>query len=131
MEAADEIGWNLNRCYYAKVFAGLCATGSRLIPTRPTAADTLTAAAASMVVYPLATVPPARAGHGGTCIHSRGKPLVVSTVHMECAVETCFVAVGGTLANVAATAHFSLSRGSPADFWQFTFFVGWSCTSTC
>jgi hypothetical protein len=80
-------------------------------PPDPAAADTLTVAAVGIVAYALATLIHEGAGHGGACILSGGKPLVVSTVHMECSVETRLVAAGGTLANFAAAAvFFTVSR---------------------
>jgi hypothetical protein len=51
------------------------------------------------------------AGHGGACILSGGQPLVISTVHMECSVDTRLVDAGGTLANfVAAALFFAAAR---------------------
>lgn len=39
-------------------------------------------------------------GHGGMCAATGGQPLVLSTVHFECSVDTRLVAAGGTLANL-------------------------------
>jgi hypothetical protein len=39
-------------------------------------------------------------GHGGLCVATRAQPLVLSTVHFECSVDTRLVAAGGTLANL-------------------------------
>ena len=39
-------------------------------------------------------------GHGGMCVATGGRPLVLSTVHFECSVDTRLVAAGGTLANL-------------------------------
>jgi len=39
-------------------------------------------------------------GHGGMCMATGGKPLVLSTVHFECSVDSPLVAAGGTLANL-------------------------------
>ena len=41
-------------------------------------------------------------GHGGACLLSGGRPLVLSTVHFECSADTRLVMAGGTLVNVAA-----------------------------
>jgi hypothetical protein len=39
-------------------------------------------------------------GHGGMCVATGGQPVVLSTVHFECSVDTRLVAAGGTLANL-------------------------------
>jgi hypothetical protein len=39
-------------------------------------------------------------GHGGMCVATGGRPLVLSTVHFECSADTRLVAAGGTLANL-------------------------------
>lgn len=72
----------------------------------PAASDTLTVAAIGIVAYALTTMLHEGLGHGGACILSGGKPLVVSTVAMECSIDTRLVAAGGTLANFAAAALF-------------------------
>src|SRR6202049_4858373 len=39
-------------------------------------------------------------GHGGMCVATGGRPVVLSTVHFECSPDTRLVAAGGTLANL-------------------------------
>jgi hypothetical protein len=39
-------------------------------------------------------------GHGGMCVATGGRPLLLSTVHFECSADTRLVAAGGTLANL-------------------------------
>jgi hypothetical protein len=39
-------------------------------------------------------------GHGGMCVATGGRALVLSTVHFECSADTRLVAAGGTLANL-------------------------------
>ena len=39
-------------------------------------------------------------GHGGMCVATGGQPLMLSTVHFECSVDTRLVAAGGTVANL-------------------------------
>ncbi|MFZ0805331.1 MAG: hypothetical protein WAN03_04080 [Candidatus Sulfotelmatobacter sp.] len=39
-------------------------------------------------------------GHGGMCVVTGGQPLVISTVHFDCSLDTRLVAAGGTLANL-------------------------------
>lgn len=45
-------------------------------------------------------------GHGGLCVATGAQPLVLSTVHFQCSVETRLVAAGGTLANLVFAAVF-------------------------
>ena len=45
-------------------------------------------------------------GHGGMCIATGGRPLVLSTVHFACSAEPRLVAAGGTLANLIFGASF-------------------------
>ena len=45
-------------------------------------------------------------GHGGMCVATGAQPLVLSTVHFQCSVETRLVAAGGTLANLVFAAVF-------------------------
>jgi hypothetical protein len=39
-------------------------------------------------------------GHGGVCPATGARPLMLSTVHFECSMDTRLVAAGGTLANL-------------------------------
>src|SRR4051812_40955087 len=39
-------------------------------------------------------------GHGGMCVASGGRPLLLSTVHFECGIDSRLVAASGTLANL-------------------------------
>lgn len=72
----------------------------------PAASDRLTLAAIGVVSYALAIMLHEAVGHGGACLISRGTPLVVSTVHMECSADTRLVDAGGTLVNFLAAAVF-------------------------
>lgn len=77
----------------------------------PAAVDTLTVAAIGVVAYAIATMLHEGIGHVGACVLSGGQPLVVSTVHMECSVDTRLVAAGGTIVNFAAAVlFFAVSR---------------------
>ena len=49
-------------------------------------------------------------GHGGMCVATGGRPLVLSTVHFECRTDTRLVAAGGTLANLIFGALFLVRR---------------------
>lgn len=67
-------------------------------------------------------------GHGGACLLSGGTPLAVSTVHMECSVDTRLVAAGGTLANFAAAALFFVFARCARRFPRARFFCWLSMT---
>jgi hypothetical protein len=62
--------------------------------------DLLTIAAIAIVASVIANVIHEGLGHGGMCVATGGQPLVLSTVHFECNVDTRLVAAGGTLANL-------------------------------
>jgi hypothetical protein len=65
-------------------------------------ADLLTLIAIAIVAYVLANLLHEGLGHGGACLLTGGKPLVLSTVHFECEKTTRFIAAAGTLVNLAA-----------------------------
>lgn len=65
--------------------------------TRP---DLLTIAALATVTAVITDLIHEGVGHGGMCAANGGQPLVLSTVHFECSVDTRLVAAGGTLANL-------------------------------
>ena len=65
--------------------------------TRP---DLLTIAAIAIVATVIGDFIHEGLGHGGMCVATGGRPLVLSTVHFECSVDTRLVAAGGTLANL-------------------------------
>lgn len=65
--------------------------------TRP---DLLTIAALATVTAVITDFIHEGLGHGGMCAATGGQPLVLSTVHFECSVDTRLVAAGGTLANL-------------------------------
>ncbi len=66
--------------------------------------DAPTVVAIAIVAYVLADVLHEAVGHGGTCVLTGGKPLVLSTVHFDCGGDSRWVAAGGTLVNLAAGA---------------------------
>lgn len=67
------------------------------VATRP---DLLTIAALATVTAVITDLIHEGLGHGGMCAATGGQPLVLSTVHFECSVDTRLVAAGGTLANL-------------------------------
>jgi len=86
-------------------------SAAKLTEPEPIPSDSLTIAGIAIIAYVLATVLHEGAGHGGACLLAGGKPLVISTVHMECSVDSRLVLAGGTLMNVIAGAvFFALGR---------------------
>lgn len=70
--------------------------------TRPL--DVWTVCGIAVVVFAIANVVHEGAGHGGACIFSGGKPLVLSSVHFDCSIENRWIAAGGTIANFVLAA---------------------------
>src|ERR1700690_2822981 len=68
--------------------------------------DLVTVIAIGLVAYIVADLLHEGLGHGGACLLSGGKPLVLSTVHFECSRDTRLVLAGGTLANLGAACAF-------------------------
>lgn len=64
--------------------------------------DTLTVIAISVVVAVITDVLHEFVGHGGACLLIGAHPLVVSTVHFECSVESRLLSAGGTIVNLIA-----------------------------
>ena len=60
----------------------------------------LTIAAIAIVATVIANFIHEGLGHGGICVATGGRPLVLSTVHFECSADTRLVEAGGTLANL-------------------------------
>jgi len=70
-------------------------------PSRePTQPDLLTIAAITIVATVIVDLIHEGLGHGGMCVATGGRPLVLSTVHFDCSADTRLVAAGGTLANL-------------------------------
>jgi hypothetical protein len=68
--------------------------------------DPFTVGSIAMLAYILGNVFHEGLGHGGACLLAGAKPLVISSVHFECSVESRLVMAGGTLANFLAGAVF-------------------------
>lgn len=81
-------------------------------PIRDSAyADRWTVIAIAIVATVCANLIHEGLGHGGTCLLTGGRPLVLSTVHFDCQGAGVVVAAGGTIANLIAGAIFwSTSR---------------------
>jgi hypothetical protein len=95
----------------------------------PTPADGLTLSSIGIVAYVLGAMLHEGVGHAGACLVSGAKPIVISTVHMECSSETRLVIAGGTLMNFVAAALFvALGRLTPRAFARLRFFCWLSMT---
>jgi hypothetical protein len=76
------------------------AESSRLPSRQATEPDLLTIAAIAIVATVVGNIIHEGLGHGGMCVATGGRPLVLSAVHLECSADTRLVAAGGTLANL-------------------------------
>jgi hypothetical protein len=96
---------------------------------KPARVDALTVAAIAVITYAFGNIVHEAAGHGGACLLSGGRVLVVSTVHMECSAETRLVMAGGTLMNIVAGALcFALLRATARTFPRLRYFLWLSMT---
>jgi hypothetical protein len=78
------------------------ATGESSPPRlrEATKPDLLTIAAISIAATVIADFIHEGLDHGGMCVATGGRPLVLSTVYFECSADTHLEAAGGTLANL-------------------------------
>jgi len=81
------------------------------IRTEPVPSDALTIVAIAVIAYMLANVLHEGAGHAGACLVAGGKPVLITTVSMECTADSRLVMAGGTIVNViAGVLFFALGR---------------------
>jgi hypothetical protein len=87
--------------------------------------DLLTIAAITIAATVLADFIHEALGHGGMCLVTGGRPLVLSTVHLECSTDTRLVAAGGTLANLIFGALFWVAARAVkrSVFWRYFFWL--------
>ena len=87
-------------------------------------ADTITIAGIALIAYILASVLHEGVGHGGACLATGGKPIMVSTVAMECSADNRLLIAGGTLVNVVAGAlFFVLGRMTSRNYSRLKYFL--------
>jgi hypothetical protein len=91
----------------------------------PTHPDLLTVAAIAIAATVIADLIHEGLGHGGMCVATGGRALVLSTVHFDCSADTRLVAAGGTLANLIFGAVFwaaerAVKRSAP---WRYFFWL--------
>src|ERR1700685_1533661 len=73
--------------------------------------DALSVGAIGILAYMLGNLLHEGAGHGGACLLAGAKPLVISSVHFECSLDSRLVMAGGTLMNfLAGAVFFALGR---------------------
>jgi len=93
------------------------------------AGDLLTIASVAIVAHIVGTVLHEGAGHGGACLAVGGRPLLISTVNMECSAGGRLVIAGGTLMNLSAAAvFFGLGRAARATATVWRYFCWLSMT---
>ena len=61
-----------------------------------------------IIAYILANVVHEGLGHGGACLITGGRPLLITTVNMTCSADNRLVIAGGSLMNAAAAGLFFL-----------------------
>jgi hypothetical protein len=76
--------------------------------------DALTVGSVGILAYMLGNVLHEGVGHGGACLLVGAQPLVLSSVHFECSVDSRLVMAGGTVMNLLSGACFLPSDASPA-----------------
>ncbi|HEV2698135.1 MAG TPA: hypothetical protein VGU90_09100 [Terriglobales bacterium] len=98
------------------------ATKQEVAQTRA-GSDGVTVGSIGLLAYMLGNMLHEGAGHGGACLLSGGQPLVLSSVHFECSVDSRVVMAGGTLANFSSGAlFFFLGRIASRDHPRLKYF---------
>ena len=106
-------------CYCTALLDMPPAQSDTLTPSQ----DGLTIAAIAIFAYMLGNVLHEGLGHGGACLVTGAKPLVISSVHFECSSETLLVDAGGTLVNLfAGTLFFVLGRFTSTNYPRLKYF---------
>ena len=89
--------------------------------------DPFAVGAIAVLGYMLGNVLHEGLGHGGACVLAGAKPLVISSVHFECSVDSRLVMAGGTLMNLlAGGVFFVLGRLTGPRFPRLKYFF-WIC----
>jgi hypothetical protein len=88
--------------------------------TPPFEADAPTIASIGIVVYILGNIVHEGLGHGGACLLTGGKPLLITAVRMDCSAENRLVLAGGSLMNAfAAVVFIFLGRLANSPRWKY------------
>jgi hypothetical protein len=89
--------------------------------------DPLTVGAIAILAYMLGNVMHEGLGHGGACVLAGAWPLVISSVHFECSLDSRLVMAGGTLVNfLAGGVLFLLGRLTGPRYPRLKYFF-WIC----
>jgi hypothetical protein len=87
---------------------------------KPVEADPLTIASIGIVVYITGNIIHEGLGHGGACLLTGGKPLLITAVSMDCSDENRLVIAGGSIMNVlAAVVFFFLAHLAKSPHWKY------------
>jgi hypothetical protein len=91
----------------------------------PTHPDLLTVAAITISATVIADIIHEALGHGGMCVATGARALVLSTVHFDCSADTRVVAAGGTLANLIFGALFWVAERAVkrSASWRYFFWL--------
>jgi hypothetical protein len=92
--------------------------------TNPVETDPLTIASIGILAYIAGNIIHEGFGHGGACLITGGKPLLITAVNMDCSPENRFVIAGGSLMNaIAAVFFFFLLRITPRTRPHLKYFI--------
>jgi hypothetical protein len=87
-------------------------------------ADALTIVGIAIITYVFATMLHEGLGHGGACLLVGGKPIMVSTVSMDCSADSRLVVAGGSIVNIVVGAVcFALGRITSRTFPRLKYFL--------
>src|SRR6266851_2777321 len=109
----------------AKAAKDLTAESSPPRLREATQPDLLTIAAIAIAATVITDFIHEGLGHGGMCVATGGRPLVLSTVHFDCSADTRLVAAGGTLANLIFGALFWVAQRAVkrSASWRYFFWL--------
>ena len=88
--------------------------------------DSVTLGSIGVLAYIVGNLLHEGAGHGGACLLVGAQPLVLSSVHFECSMDSRLVMAGGTVANfIAGGLFFALGRitGRNHPRWKYFFWI--------
>jgi hypothetical protein len=100
-----------------------------VLAAKPAPTDPLTVAAIGILAYIAGNVIHEGLGHGGACLLTGGRPLLITAVNMNCSADNQLVIAGGSLMNaVAAACFFFLLRIIPRTSPHLKYFAWLSMT---
>lgn len=95
----------------------------------PVETDSLTIASIGILAYIAGNIIHEALGHGGACLLTGGRPLLITAVNMDCSIDNRFVTAGGSLMNaIAAALLFLLTRIIPRKHPHLKYFAWLSMT---